>query len=142
LIERIWPPAAPAAKDLPGQGIGRSLRTRHTRLQGTPITHAMRVFFEILWTRATPFCSAMRDGAPLDSTERRILELLTASKQDSSIAAAMDISESTVRRHIKVIADRLEMNNPSRFALGYEIARRGWLTSPADSPATSKEQHA
>jgi len=111
-------------------------------IQGTPVTHAMRAFFEILWTRATPFCSAMRNGAPLDSTERRILELLTASKQDSSIAAAMDISESTVRRHIKVIADRLEMNNPSRFALGYEIARRGWLTSPADSPATSKEQHA
>jgi Bacterial regulatory proteins, luxR family len=111
-------------------------------IQGTPITHAMRAFFEMLWVQATPFCSAMHDGAPIDSIERRILELLTAGKQDSAIAAAVDLSESTVRRHIKVIADRLHMRNTGRFALGYEVAKRGWLTSPGGSPATSKEHHA
>lgn len=110
-------------------------------IQGTPITRAMRFFFEMLWARATPFGSAQPKG-PVNGTERRILELMAAGKPDRSIGLNMQMSESTVRRHIKAIEDRLGLANPSRFALGHAIARQGWLNCPSDNPATEGERYA
>jgi DNA-binding CsgD family transcriptional regulator len=92
-------------------------------IRAAPITHAMREFFEMLWARATPF-GASPGRSPLTATERRILQLMAMGKQDSAIATSLEMSESTVRRHIK-----LGLKTPSRFALGLAVGRRGWLAS-------------
>jgi DNA-binding CsgD family transcriptional regulator len=117
-------------------------------IRAAPITHAMRDFFEMLWARATPF-GGSPGGSPLTATERRILQLMAMGKQDSAIAASMDMSESTVRRHIRVITGQLGLKTPSRFALGLAVGRRGWLTAARETQSqadketpTHKEGHA
>jgi hypothetical protein len=58
-------------------------------------------------------------------------------KQDSAIAASLEMSESTVRRHIKAITGQLGLKTPSRFALGLAVGRRGWLTSGSSGRETA-----
>jgi DNA-binding CsgD family transcriptional regulator len=103
-------------------------------IRAAPITHAMREFFEMLWARATPL-GGSPGGSPLTATERRILQLMAMGKQDSAIATSMEMSESTVRRHIKAITGQLGLKTPSRFALGLAVGRRGWLTSGSSGQA-------
>jgi DNA-binding CsgD family transcriptional regulator len=103
-------------------------------IRAAPITRAMREFFEMLWARATPF-GGSPGGSPLTPTERRILQLMAMGKQDSAIAASLDMSESTVRRHIRVITGQLGLKTPSRFALGLAVGRRGWLTPIRENQA-------
>jgi DNA-binding CsgD family transcriptional regulator len=107
-----------------------------------PIPPAMRNFFEMLWARGTPFGSAALADVPLDKNELLVLQLMAAGKPDEAIAKSMRLHRSTVRRHIRAIAARLDLKNPSRFTLGHAVGRRGWLVCPSDTPATDKDQNA
>jgi DNA-binding CsgD family transcriptional regulator len=112
-------------------------------IEGTPIPRTMRILAEVLWSQGTPF-GAAESGGPLSATERRILEHMATGKTDKAIGQAMNpkMSDTTVRRHTKAIADRLGLAHPSRYAIGHAIASRGWLTCPAADPATREEHHA
>ncbi|HEX6524518.1 MAG TPA: LuxR C-terminal-related transcriptional regulator [Streptosporangiaceae bacterium] len=107
-----------------------------------PIPPAMRNFFEMLWTRGTPFGSTAPADVPLDKNELLVLQLMAAGKPDEAIAKSMRLHRSTVRRHIRAIAARLDLKNPSRFTLGHAVGRRGWLVCPSDNTATDKDQNA
>jgi DNA-binding CsgD family transcriptional regulator len=108
-----------------------------------PIPRAMRTFFEMLWARATPWSlGEPQPHSPLSPPEQRILEFMAAGKQDKAITRAVNSSETTVRRHIKAITDRLGLKTTSRFALGLAIGRSGWLVCDNENPATDKDGHA
>src|ERR1700677_954277 len=107
-------------------------------IRAAPITHAMREFFEMLWARDTPFGGGT--GSPLTPTEGRILHVMAMGTQDSAIATSLEMSESTVRRHIKAITGQLGLKTPSRFALGLAVGRRGWLTSGSSGRETATDK--
>ena len=84
------------------------------------------------------FASYWRTGAPLSSTtaavkgtpgpDRQTRELLThlaAGLTDESIARELGVSERTVGRRIARLQERL--GAASRFQLGLQASRRGWL---------------
>jgi DNA-binding NarL/FixJ family response regulator len=86
----------------------------------------MRDYFELLWEKATPFGSTRAQQASgVTPVERVILELLNQGMQDATIARQIGTSQSTVRRHITAMTNRLKVN--SRFAFGAAAQRRGWL---------------
>lgn len=108
-------------------------------IKAKPVTRAMRLLFDLLWAKATPYGGAagtsVGELAPLD---RRILELLAANNTDEAIGKAVGRSKSAVRRHIKAMEDRLGLKNPSRFGFGIAVGRAGWLNCSDDDLA----QHA
>jgi hypothetical protein len=85
---------------------------------------ALTLWFEELWSRATPV-------PELDSGEARpdlrnfLLEQLVAGATDETIARKLGIGLRTVRR--RVAALMVETGVDTRFQLGVEAARRGWL---------------
>lgn len=64
------------------------------------------------------------DQGPSDDI-RRLLVLLGAGLTDASIARELGVSERTVNRRIIALQDALAAR--SRFQLGVQAARRGWL---------------
>ena len=46
---------------------------------------------------------------------------------DEAIARQLNVSVRTVRRHVTVIYERLDVRSRSRFAAGVAAAKAGWL---------------
>jgi len=91
------------------------------------IIQALRDYFELLWDRATPL-KPDRSPAPADRlppAQQRVLELMAEGLPDDAIAHRLNVSTTTVRRHITAIQKRL--NVTSRFAAGAAAQRRGWI---------------
>lgn len=88
---------------------------------------ALREYFELLWERATPATAPGPVTGPNRPTpaQQRVLELMATGLQDEAIARHMDISATTVRRHVAAIMNRLGVT--SRFAAGAAAQRRGWI---------------
>ncbi|WP_162292971.1 helix-turn-helix transcriptional regulator [Actinophytocola xinjiangensis] len=80
--------------------------------------------FETYWTLGVPITADPRDQGPSDDI-RRLLSLLGAGLTDASIARELGVSERTVNRRIMALQDTLAAR--SRFQLGVQAARRGWL---------------
>jgi DNA-binding CsgD family transcriptional regulator len=84
--------------------------------------------FETYWTLGVPIAAgqlAVAAGEGPDGDTRRLLSLLGAGLTDGSIARELGISERTVTRRIMALQDALAAR--SRFQLGVQAARRGWL---------------
>jgi DNA-binding CsgD family transcriptional regulator len=81
--------------------------------------------FEVFWRLAAPIAtgSSPQDGAPADSD--RLLALLTAGLTDEAIARDLGISERTVHRRVSRLQELLGAR--TRFQLGVQASRRGWL---------------
>jgi DNA-binding Lrp family transcriptional regulator len=89
--------------------------------------------FETYWTLGVPIAAghlaveeisqAVSQGPNNDT--RRLLSLLGAGLTDGSIARELGVSERTVTRRIMALQDALAAR--SRFQLGVQAARRGWL---------------
>ena len=84
--------------------------------------------FETYWTLGVPITADQLDdeedqGPPEDI--RRLLSLLGAGLTDASIARELGVSERTVNRRIIALQDALAAR--SRFQLGVQASRRGWL---------------
>lgn len=95
-------------------------------LRGTDLVLALRVFFELLWMRATPWPGTDQStDEPLSPVQRRILELLAAGFSDDRVALTLGVSTRTVRRHVAVIMERLDTS--TRFAAAIAARRLGWL---------------
>ncbi|MGH3534919.1 MAG: LuxR C-terminal-related transcriptional regulator [Pseudonocardiaceae bacterium] len=81
-------------------------------------------WFDMLWNDpATMTLDGRRDPA-LTESQRRVLELMTVGG-DEAIARRLNMSITTVRRHVKVIYTTLGVD--SRFAAGVAAAKRGWI---------------
>lgn len=95
-------------------------------LRATDVIRALRVFFELLWERASPWPGAGDpQEEPLTPTQRRVLELLGAGFTDDQVASALGVTARTVRRHVAAIMGKLD--TPTRFATALAARRRGWL---------------
>jgi DNA-binding CsgD family transcriptional regulator len=91
--------------------------------------------FETYWTLGVPIAAGRLATEPVDRVEqaaagptedtRRLLSLLGAGLTDGSIARELGVSERTVTRRIMALQDVLAAR--SRFQLGVQAARRGWL---------------
>lgn len=84
--------------------------------------------FETYWTLGVPITADQLDpdqGQGPSDDIRRLLSLLGAGLTDASIARELGVSERTVSRRIMSLQDALAAR--SRFQLGVQAARRGWL---------------
>ncbi len=86
------------------------------------VVHALRFLFDEMWQRATTPPGLQGETGP-DS--RQLLRLLAAGAIDEQMARALGISLRTVRRRIAALMGELAVT--SRFQLGAEVVRRGWL---------------
>lgn len=81
-------------------------------------------WFDLLWSDPA---TMRHDGGPdpaLTTGQRRVLELL-AVDGDEAIARRLNMSITTVRRHVKAIYTALGVDN--RFAAGVAATKRGWI---------------
>jgi DNA-binding CsgD family transcriptional regulator len=77
--------------------------------------------FEAFWSNARPLFSGEEDAAD----DRDLLSLLVLGLTDAAAAAQLGISARTVQRRIADLSERAGVS--SRFQLGVEAVRRGWL---------------
>ncbi|MET8911746.1 helix-turn-helix domain-containing protein [Micromonospora sp. NPDC004551] len=85
--------------------------------------------FESFWALGVPISAMPMDAAPdgdgTSEPNRHLLTLLGAGLTDESIARELDVSKRTVTRRIAALQNSLGAR--SRFQLGVQAARRGWL---------------
>jgi DNA-binding CsgD family transcriptional regulator len=89
---------------------------------------AMIGVFESFWALGVPISAIPLDGTPdggPSDSNRHLLTLLGAGLTDESIARELGVSERTVTRRIAALQKSLGAR--SRFQLGVQAARRGWL---------------
>ncbi|WP_131742513.1 helix-turn-helix transcriptional regulator [Actinomadura roseirufa] len=92
-------------------------------VQSSVIVGALREYFELLWSRATPYRTPFSADGPLSSTQLRILNLLVQGLSDNEISEQVGLSISTVRRHITTV--REELGAETRFAAGVIAFQQG-----------------
>ena len=81
-------------------------------------------WFDLLWEHSATMATCGADGGALTAGQRRVLELL-AVDGDEAIARRLNMSLTTVRRHVKAIYIALGVDG--RFAAGVAAAKRGWI---------------
>lgn len=83
--------------------------------------------FEAVWDRAIPLNrSESRNGpAPLGNRDRQLLGLLASGATDAAIARTFGWSTRTVQRHVQQLMGQVGAR--TRFQIGMEAARRGWI---------------
>ena len=67
----------------------------------------------------------MLDADRIDEIDARILTLLLAGLTDQAIGGQLGMSLRTVQRRVSGLMDRAAV--VTRFQLGHEAARRGWV---------------
>jgi sugar-specific transcriptional regulator TrmB/DNA-binding CsgD family transcriptional regulator len=93
---------------------------------------AMLALFDMVWARANPLVltgsgAEIDDDAAdrIDDTDARLLNLLLAGLTDQAIGSQLRMSLRTVQRRVHALMDRT--GAATRFQLGHEATRRGWL---------------
>lgn len=81
-------------------------------------------WFDLLWSDAATMAHDGGHDPVLTESQHRVLELL-AVDGDETIARRLNVSITTVRRHVKAIYLALGVDN--RFAAGVVAAKRGWI---------------
>jgi DNA-binding CsgD family transcriptional regulator/DNA-binding MarR family transcriptional regulator len=83
--------------------------------------------FEATWDRAVPLnrTESRAGEALLSHRDRQLLGLLASGATDTTIARTFDWSIRTVQRHIHELMQHVGAR--TRFQIGMEAARRGWL---------------
>ncbi|MFA1544570.1 helix-turn-helix transcriptional regulator [Actinomadura monticuli] len=87
------------------------------------IVGAFREYFELLWERAIPFGGTGRNRKGIPEIQIKILCLLVQGLSDEAIAERLDLSITTVRRHIKALRESLGIT--TRFQLGVVAVQQG-----------------
>lgn len=120
----------------PDGTVDRSLIVR-----SQPVVEALVVLFERYWERAAPLNVPETGGTmrttrrALSASDREVLALLAAGQKDQAIARALGVTHRTVGRrilHLMTLAGAR-----TRFQLGDEARRRGWL----DEPGRPRDAH-
>jgi len=89
---------------------------------------ALSALFEAVWERSVPLNQPTNgvDGEPAMSEQRRdLLGLLAGGATDEAIARTFGWSARTVQRHVHALM--AEVGAQTRFQIGMEAARRGWV---------------
>lgn len=85
---------------------------------------AVTMLFELMWDRATPVLE-LDLGEARPDLRRFLLERMAEGDQDEQIARTLGVSLRTVRRRIAALMT--EVGADTRFQVGVEAVRRGWL---------------
>jgi DNA-binding CsgD family transcriptional regulator len=88
------------------------------------IVAALTLWFESLWSRASPV-PELEGGEARPDLRKFLLEQLVAGATDEVIARKLGIGLRTVRRRIAALMTDLGVD--TRFQLGVEAVRRGWI---------------
>lgn len=91
----------------------------------SPLLDAMIQLFTTFWNLAIPVELSSQFAVEGDEPHREVLRLLATGLTDASIARELGISERTVHRRIGRLQQMLGAN--SRFLLGVQASRRGWI---------------
>lgn len=87
---------------------------------------ALSALFESLWRRAVPLNRVPQDGGDdLAAEDVDLIGLLVAGNTDERIARSLGWHVRTVSRHVHQLMDRVGAQ--TRFQLGVEAVRRGWV---------------
>lgn len=86
--------------------------------------------FELAWRAALPIMPSGDVGSRLEPIEQRLLSLLSAGVADETIIRTLRISRRTFFRYLERLQARAGVN--SRFQLGVQAVRSGWLSGPPD----------
>jgi DNA-binding CsgD family transcriptional regulator len=86
------------------------------------ITSALRMYFELLWSRAV---SVDGDPAKVSAEQDQVLRLVLTGMTDGAIARHLGVSERTVRRHVQALFEALGTTN--RVTLAVAAVREGWV---------------
>ena len=89
------------------------------------IVHALSLWFEALWERASPLPEAGTGRGARTALNDFLLRELAKGAKDEEIARTLGISLRTVRRRVAVMMTELGVD--SRFQAGVEAVRRGWV---------------
>jgi DNA-binding CsgD family transcriptional regulator len=92
-------------------------------VQSSVIAGALREYFELLWERAIPFGGVGRNVKGLPEIQVKILRLLVQGLSDEAIVDRVELSLTTVRRHIKSLRESLGVT--TRFQLGVVAVQQG-----------------
>jgi DNA-binding CsgD family transcriptional regulator len=85
--------------------------------------------FELAWRAALPIMPSGEAGVRLEPIEQRLLALLSAGVADETIIRTLRISRRTFFRYLERLQARAGVN--SRFQLGVQAVRTGWLPDDA-----------
>jgi DNA-binding CsgD family transcriptional regulator len=86
------------------------------------IVAALRMYFELLWGRATTLDG---DAGKLTADQDRVLRLVITGMTDAAIARNTGVSERTVRRHVGALLELLQAEN--RVSLAAIAVREKWV---------------
>jgi DNA-binding CsgD family transcriptional regulator/DNA-binding MarR family transcriptional regulator len=83
--------------------------------------------FEAVWDRAIPLNRSESRNAPatVGNRDRQLLGLLASGATDAAIARTFGWSTRTVQRHVQQLMEQVGAR--TRFQIGMEAARRGWI---------------
>jgi DNA-binding CsgD family transcriptional regulator len=87
------------------------------------IVESLRMFFELLWHRATPLGPGA-DGR-LSAVQSTVLRLMAGGLTDAAIGRQVGASERTVRRHIAAVLELMGVDN--RMTAVAVAVREGWI---------------
>jgi len=85
----------------------------------------LQAYFDLLWHTGEYLIDPATEGECLRAEERELLRLLAHGYKDEAIARAMGISIRTLRRMVNALTSRTGAG--SRFELGVQAVKRGWL---------------
>lgn len=88
------------------------------------VVAALTMWFDSLWAQAAPVPD-LDTGEARPDLRRFLLQQLMAGATDETIARKLGISLRTVRRRVASMMDDLGVD--TRFQLGVEAVRRGWI---------------
>ena len=99
-------------------------------VQPSSLLSALVGLFELAWRAALPIMPSGEAGSRLEPIEQRLLALLSAGVADETIIRTLRISRRTFFRYLERLQARAGVN--SRFQLGVQAVRSGWLDAPPD----------
>jgi DNA-binding NarL/FixJ family response regulator len=112
---------------LPLAAVGDSAQENAVVVHKSGLSDALTALFEAVWAQAVPLFTTRThdDGSGPPAEDRTILQLLNAGMKDDVIGRQLGVSERTVRRRVAELAALLGAS--SRFQIGAQAARRGWV---------------
>ena len=114
-------PLAPTSTDVGGGAL---------LVHESGLLDALLHLFDLVWASANevvPSSSgvSLADADRIDEVDARILTLLLAGLTDQAIGGQLGMSLRTVQRRVSALMDRARV--VTRFQLGHEAGRRGWV---------------
>lgn len=120
------------------RGVGEALL-----LRAPAVVDTLQMFFEVLWSQATPLVSAPTDaselngdGATVQARNEELVTMLAAGLKDEAIARRLGISPRTLDRRVQTLMRTLTAR--TRFQAGWQAACRFHVAPHSDGQHTAR----